>query len=107
MKKKLDIFNQHNYVNWERENPRPVSPKLTNTSWQRHNMTQVMLQEIAIIEERNKELSKNYMTDYQHWLDKRKIYCDSWAKNNLTQKEFEIYLTHDENHWYLEEVLIL
>ena len=30
-------------------------------------------------------------------------FCEDWAKANLTQDEFEIYLVRDDNHWSIEE----
>lgn len=107
MEQKVQAFYQNEYVDWNNRNPRP-NPKAVDLikipKWKGdQKITKEMRNERKILEDKNSEISRKSYEPVLQWSKDLNKFCEDWARANLTQDEFEIYLVRDENHWSIEE----
>lgn len=107
MDQKVKAFYQNEYVQWQRTNPRPdtmVKGLIEIPKWKgNQKITKEMREQRKALELKNSEIVRKAHEPLLQWSKDFNQYCENWAKTHLTQKEFEVYLIRDENHWSIEE----
>ena len=107
MEKKVQSFYEKEFVEWQKNNPKPkieVKGLIEIPKWgSKQKITKEMRDKRKNLELKNSEICRKANEPSFEWFKQADNFCKDWFKSNLTKDEFEIYLIRDNNYWSIEE----